>query len=397
MSELKRVFIAGGDGFIGWPLALALSDAGCEVFIGDCLLRRELVQAVAGDTLRPIAAPEQRVAAWRKARPDAGPIVFERIDIATEAARLADLLRGWNVDAVVHLATIPSAPFSMKDRETGERTIRNNALSTWAILNAVIESGVSAPVVHIGTMGVYGYDAEDYDLPEGYLSIEIPRASGPARKARILHPMKPGSLYHLTKAYDQLTFEFYNRQFGLQVTDLHQGIVWGISTALTALDDGLCTRFDYDSDFGTVLNRFAVQAASDIPLTVYGSGGQRRALIHLADSVNCLLLALRNPPQPGDGVRIFNQFAEVLSVGDIARIVSEVQRSPHSSLENPRIEREDNQLRADNEGLKLLGWEPTLLSPPLVMEIVDEARRFRARVNPDVVRPMSFWRKRSNA
>jgi UDP-sulfoquinovose synthase len=395
MSAVQRVLIAGGDGFIGWPLALALSDAGCEVLVADSLLRRELVKSVNGDSLRPIGSPIERIAAWRRLRPAAAPIRFEQVDIAERLEEVPALLKSFQPDAVVHLAAVPSAPFSMKDRVTGALTLRNNTGCTWSLLNAIAESGIDAPVVHIGTMGVYGYDAEDYDLPEGYLDVEVGLRDGARRPARILHPMKPGSVYHLTKAYDQLTFEFYNRQYGLRVTDLHQGIVWGIGTSLTGLDPALCTRFDYDSDFGTVLNRFAVQAAHGIPLTVYGSGRQRRALIHLEDSINCLLIAIRNTPPRDAGVRIFNQFAEVLSVNDLARILSEVQGSSASSLENPRTEKEDNVLQAENEGLKRLGWRPTMLSPALVAEVIREAREYATRLNPHVIKPMSFWRRRS--
>jgi UDP-sulfoquinovose synthase len=395
MPSKQRILIAGGDGFIGWPLALALSDAGCEVLIADNLMRRDLVRSVNGDSLRPVAPPAERIAAWKRVRKDGGRIRYEVIDIGQASAEVSEVLKSFRPDTIVHLATIPSAPFSMKDRATGEQAIRNNTLCTWSLLNALVETGIDAPLVHIGTMGVYGYEVEDYDLPEGYLQVEIATDGGGRRPKEILHPMKPGSLYHLTKAYDQLTFEFYNRQYGVRVTDLHQGIVWGIGTPLTALDPTLCTRFDYDSDFGTVLNRFAVQAANGIALTVYGSGRQRRALIHLRDSISCLLLAIRNPPRRDDGVRIFNQFAEVVSVNDIARTVSEVQGSSSSSIANPRIEREDNMLRAENDGLKRLGWKPSLLSSERVAEIVEEARHFQRNLNPEVIKPMSFWRRRS--
>src|SRR5258706_13962421 len=199
MATVGRVSIAGGDGFIGWPLALALSDAGCNVCIADNLLRRDLVRAVNGNSLRPLSPPHERIDTWRTLRSDCLPISFEQIDIAEESTRLTALFRSFRPETVIHLATIPSAPYSMKDAAAGRPTILNNALCTWAILNAAVESGLDFPIVHIGTMGVYGYDVEDYDLPEGYLHVEIPTRNGRRRPADILHPTKPGSLYHLTK------------------------------------------------------------------------------------------------------------------------------------------------------------------------------------------------------
>ncbi len=208
--------------------------------------------------------------------------------------------------------------------------------------------------------------------------------------------MEPGSLYHLTKAQDQLFFEFFNRQRGLRITDLHQGIVWGTETALTQLDDGLATRFDYDSDFGTVLNRFAVQAAIGHPITIYGSGTQKRAFIHLRDSIQCLMLAIANPPVRGERVQIFNQFTQILSVADIASTVASISDATIVPIENPRIEREQNSLSAVNVRLLELGLCPTFLDRTLVGEIIEVARRHKGRINREVIKPMSFWRRSSN-
>jgi UDP-sulfoquinovose synthase len=269
----------------------------------------------------------------------------------------------------------------------------NNVQSTFHVLTAIAEQARSAHLVHIGTMGVYGYDAEDYALPEGYLRARVTLGDGNTKEIEFLHPMKPGSVYHLTKAQDQLLFEFFNRQQNLRITDLHQGIVWGTDTELTRIDHRLATRFDYDSDFGTVLNRFAAQTAIGHPLTVYGSGTQMRAFIHLRDSIQCLLLAIGNPPKQGEKVRIFNQFTQMFSVIDIANLVAHVGAGNIGPIENPRIEKEGNRLSALNAELRNLGLRPTMLNTELVREIITIATRHKGRVNADVIRPLSFWRR----
>ena len=390
-----KAIVAGGDGFIGWPLSLALSHAGHEVLILDNFARRSLVRQIGSDSLVPLLPLDERLRVWRSVAPRSVPIQYRELDVASDMPGLLDVVAQFAPDTLVHLATMPSAPYSMKTHEAASFTVANNVQATFHVLWAVAEHAPTAHVVHIGTMGVYGYDAEDYKLPEGYLQARVALSDGTTKDISILHPMKPGSVYHLTKAQDQLFFEFFNRQRDLRITDLHQGIVWGANTELTSIDEGLATRFDYDSDFGTVLNRFAAQAAIGHPLTLYGSGTQTRAFIHLRDSIECLLLAIGNPPELGDRVRIFNQFTQMFSVNDVANLVARVGNANIGPIENPRIEREGNVLSAFNAGLLELGLRPTLLAPGLVREILDIASRHRARINPGVIRPMSFWRRSS--
>jgi UDP-sulfoquinovose synthase len=388
-----RAIVAGGDGFIGWPLSIAMAHAGFEVLILDNGVRRSLVKEVGSDSLVPILELDDRIRAWRSASPESPAIGFEPLDIASDAAALHQTLGRFAPDVVIHLATMPSAPYSMKNQRTAGFTISNNIQATFNILSAVADCAPDAHIVHIGTMGVYGYNVEHYALPEGYLRARVLAADGAEREISILHPMEPGSLYHLTKAQDQLFFEFYNRQRGLRITDLHQGIVWGMDTDLTRRDEGLATRLDYDSDFGTVLNRFAVQTAIGHPITVYGSGAQKRAFIHLRDSIRCLMLAIENPPGRGDRVRIFNQFTQILSVEEIAGIVASLGKAEMTQMPNPRVEKERNKLTAVNEGLIRLGLQPTLIDRFLVGEIVDVARRHKGRINHEVIKPMSFWQR----
>jgi len=241
-------------------------------------------------------------------------------------------------DAVVHFAEQRSAPYSMKSPATKRYTVQNNLAATHNLLCALVEVGLDAHLVHLGTMGVYGYGGSGAPIPEGYLPVRLRDAAGNWVDREILHPTDPGSVYHMTKTQDQLLFQFYNKNDGLRITDLHQGIVWGTQTVETQLDERLINRFDYDGDYGTVLNRFLVQAAVGHPLTVHGSGGQTRAFIHIQDTVRCIELALRHPPQTGQRVCIMNQLTEVHRVRDLAALVAEQTGAEVRFLPNPRQE-----------------------------------------------------------
>jgi UDP-sulfoquinovose synthase len=241
-------------------------------------------------------------------------------------------------------------------------------------------------------MGVYGYGAQrGATIPEGYLTVEVPRPDGERFSAEILHPSDPGSIYHMTKVLDQHLFYFYNKNDGVRITDLHQGVVWGTNTDQTNRDPRLINRFDYDGEYGTVLNRFLMQAAVGHPLTVYGSGGQTRAFIHIRDSVRCVQLALENPPAPGAKVRIFNQMTEVHRVRELARKVSALTGAAVRHLVNPRKEAAENELEADHRSLAELGLEPTTLGAGLMEEIVAVARRYADRCDRSKIPSQSAW------
>jgi UDP-sulfoquinovose synthase len=385
-----KIAVLGGDGFCGWPCALGLSAQGHEVVIVDNLSRRRISTELGADSLTPIATMAERLAAWREA--SGRSIAFEQLDVAQDYERLAALLRALAPAAVVHYAEQRSAPYSMRSPAQKRYTVDNNVNATHNLLAALVESGIDAHVVHLGTMGVYGYGAQrGATIPEGYLSVEVPQADGTRFTAQILHPSDPGSVYHMTKVLDQHLFYFYNKNDGLRITDLHQGVVWGTHTDQTNRDPRLINRFDYDGEYGTVLNRFLVQAAVGHPLTVYGSGGQTRAFIHMRDSVRCVQLALENPPPGGAKVRVFNQMTEAHRVRDLAQKVAALTGAPVKYLVNPRKEAAENELQADHRCLVDLGLQPTTLGTGLMEEIVAVARRYADRCDRSKIPSVSAW------
>ena len=299
-GRAMRVLILGGDGFCGWPTALHLSAQGHEVAIVDNLSRRKIDIELEVSSLTPIRPMGERLRAWKEV--SGKDIAFHDIDVAVNYQRLLDLLEDWQPDALVHFAEQRAAPYSMKSSRHKRYTVNNNLNATNNVLAAVVESGLDIHVVHLGTMGVYGYGTAGMKIPEGYLEIKVPTGEGDLVDQEILYPANPGSIYHMTKTQDQLLFAYYNKNDHVRVTDLHQGIVWGTQTKETKLDERLINRFDYDGDYGTVLNRFLMQAAIGYPLTVHGTGGQTRAFIHIQDTVKCIQLALENPPERGDRV-----------------------------------------------------------------------------------------------
>src|SRR3954452_21421804 len=275
-----RVLVLGGDGFCGWPTALHLSARGHEVAIVDNLSRRNIDVELEVGSLTPIRPIGERLRAWTEV--SGGEIRFHRFDVAENSLRLLSLFREFRPDAVVHFAEQRAAPYSMKSPWHKRYTVDNNVNATHNLLAALVEAELGdTHVVHLGTMGVYGYGTAGTALPEGYLNVRMDAADGGEVEAEILYPANPGSVYHMTKTLDQLMFAFYAKNDELRITDLHQGIVWGTQTPETSLDERLINRFDYDGDYGTVLNRFLMQAAIGYPLTVHGTGGQSRAFIHI--------------------------------------------------------------------------------------------------------------------
>jgi UDP-sulfoquinovose synthase len=280
----------------------------------------------------------------------------------------------------------------MKSSATKRYTVDNNVNGTHNLLAAIVESGLDPHIVHLGTMGVYGYGSHrGATIPEGYLTVEVPQPDGSRFTEKILHPTDPGSVYHMTKTLDQLLFFYYNKNDAIRVTDLHQGIVWGTNTSLTEQDPRLTNRFDYDGDYGTVLNRFLMQAAIGYPLTVHGTGGQTRAFIHIRDSVRCVQLALENPPERGEKVKIFNQMTESHQVGELARKVADLTGAQINYLPNPRKEAIENDLIVDNRCFIEMGLKPTTLDDGLLSEVVDVARRWADRCDRSKIPCVSAW------
>ena len=279
----------------------------------------------------------------------------------------------------------------MKSASHKRYTVDNNINATHNLLVAMVETGVHAHVVHLGTMGVYGYGTAGVTIPEGYLTVRMDTEDGGEVLQEILYPPNPGSVYHMTKTQDQLLFAFYNKNDGIRVTDLHQGIVWGTQTDETRLDERLINRFDYDGDYGTVLNRFLMQAAIGHPLTVHGTGGQTRAFIHILDTVRCIRLAVDHPPPAGERVRIFNQMTETHRVIELAELIAELTGAEIDLVDNPRKEDPQNDLFAANRHLLDLGLEPVFLRTDLLSEVTEIAQRFRDRCDVDKIPARSRW------
>ncbi len=385
-----HVIILGGDGFCGWPTALGFSQAGYDVTIVDNLSRRKIDIELECESLTPIQPILRRIKAWNKLT--GKTVDYVNLDVAVQYHKLLTLIEDTRPTAIIHFAEQRAAPYSMKNSFCKRYTVNNNINATHNVLAAIVESGVDTHLVHLGTMGVYGYGTAGMPIPEGYLKAVVEGAEGP-KEIEILYPANPGSVYHMTKTQDALMFYYYNKNDGLRITDLHQGIVWGTNTQETMRDEALINRYDYDGDYGTVLNRFLMQSVIGHPLTVYGCGGQTRAFIHINDTVTCIKMAVENAPKRGDRVQIFNQATETRTVRDLAEIVAEQTNAEVRYYKNPRREDAVNQLQVDNTKFLELGLKPTTLGNGLMQEVIDVAQKYIGRCDTSKIITDSLWSK----
>jgi UDP-sulfoquinovose synthase len=382
-----KVMVLGGDGYCGWPTSLHLSEAGHEVVIVDNFVRRSIDHELGATSLTPIADPKERVNAWQEL--SGQTIALEYGDLL-DWEFVSEVFKRHEPEAIVHFAEQRAAPYSMIDRRHAIYTQHNNVIGTLNVLFAINEFSPECHLVKLGTMGEYG--TPNIDIEEGYITIEHN-----GRKDTLPYPKLPGSWYHLSKVHDSHNIHFACRIWGLRATDLNQGVVYGTLTPQTERDVRLINRFDYEDVFGTALNRFCIQAAIGHPLTVYGKGGQTRGFLDIRDTVRCVELALENPAERGE-FRVFNQFTEQFSVGELAQMVVEASskvgiEATIENLSNPRVEKEEHYYNAKHTALMELGLEPHYLSESLLDSLLNIAIDYRDRVDLDHVMPTVDWRK----
>ncbi len=382
-----RILILGGDGYLGWATAMYLSRRGHEIHTVDNYLRRRMHEENGTDSLTPILESlPARAQAWKE---------VTGLEIGVTEGDLTDwglvqrVFEEFRPEAIVHYGEMPSAPYSMIDRDHAVFTQMNNVVSTLNVLFAMAEITPEAHLVKLGTMGEYG--TPNIDIEEGFIEIHHN-----GRSDVLPFPKMPGSFYHLSKVHDSHNIHFACRIWGLRATDLNQGVVYGIETEETKLDERLVTRFDYDELFGTALNRFCVQAVIGHPLTAYGKGGQTRGYLNILDTLQCVELAILNPPDEGE-YRVFNQFTEQFSINELAELVR--QAALHHGLkvepvhiENPRVEAEEHYYNAKHTKLLDLGLKPHLLSETLIGSMFATIERYKDRVIVDRIAPRTTWR-----
>jgi UDP-sulfoquinovose synthase len=381
-----RVLVIGGDGYCGWATALYLSEKGYEVGILDSLVRRHWDAELRIETLTPIAPIQRRLDRWRELTGKEIPLWIGDI---TNYDFLRSTLQEFRPESIVHFGEQRSAPFSMIDREHAVLTQTNNVVGTLNLLYGIHDFLPDCHLVKLGTMGEYG--TPNIDIEEGYLTVEHN-----GRKDTLPYPKQAGSFYHLSKVHDSHNIHFACKVWGIRATDLNQGVVYGVLTEETGRDELLINRLDYDGIYGTALNRFCVQAAIGHPLTVYGNGSQTRAFLDIRDTVRCVELAIANPADRGE-FRVFNQFTEQFSVGDLAKKVQQAGQTlglkvEIQNIENPRFEKEDHYFNAKNTNLLQLGLQPHFLSDSLLDSLLNFAVRYQQRVDRSQIMPQVSWK-----
>ncbi len=385
-----KVLILGGDGYCGWATALHLSSEGFDVAIADNFLRRLWDHELGSPTLTPIATLPERLRTWEKV---SGKVIESFVGDITNWNFISDTIRKYQPDTIVHFAEQRSAPYSMIDREHSVFTQVNNVVGTLNVLYAIRDFVPTCHLIKLGTMGEYG--TPNIDIEEGFIEIEHN-----GRKDRLPFPMQPSSMYHLSKLHDSNNIQFACKIWGIRTTDLHQGIVYGTIISETEKDEKLINRLDYDDVFGTVLNRFCVQAVIGMPLTVYGKGGQTRGMLDIRDTVKCIKIAIMNPAKEGE-YRVFNQFTESFNINQIAEKVKTAGDKiglnvKINHLQNPRVEKEEHYFNPKNTSLLSLGLKPHYLSESLFDSLLNVVVQYKDRIDNRIIAPKVNWRNTHN-
>ena len=380
-----RILILGGDGYLGWPTAMYLSAKGHDVGVVDNLAKRKWEAEIGCGPLWPILPFHERVRKWNKIASDTDKIEMWICDIAENRHLLYKIVDEFKPDTIIHYAEQPSAPYSQMDAGSCIYTQRNNVLGTLNVLMSVLHNNTDIHIVKLGTMGEYG--TPNIDIEEGWLDVEHN-----GRKDTVLYPKRAGSWYHLSKVHDSHNLEFACRTWGLRVTDLNQGIVYGTDTDETWLDKALATSFHYDAIFGTVLNRFITQSVAGEPLTVYGSGTQTRGFLDIRDTIRCVELACETLPDGGT-FRVMNQFTEEFCILDLANMVSDATGAKISHIHNPRVEAEDHYYNAKHTALTDLGLEPHFLVEDTLVTMARKVEVYAGNINKEAIMPTVKWRQ----
>jgi UDP-sulfoquinovose synthase len=380
-----KILILGGDGYLGWPTAMHFAAQGHDVHVMDNYLRRRIAQETGSEALLPTPNLNERVEIFKD-------ISNHQIEVTigdcSDYRSLEKVFRAFKPDTVIHYAEQPSAPYSMMGFEQARCTLNNNLSATFNLIWAVLEHAPDCHIVKLGTMGEYG--TPNIDIEEGWLEIEHK-----GRKDKFLYPRAAGSLYHTTKVLDTDLLWFYVRIYGMKVTDLMQGPVYGIHTKESDLDPRLVPNFHYDDIFGTVLNRFLVQAISGVPLTIYGKGEQTRGYLNIKDTLQCVELAVNNPAAKGE-LNIFNQFTELFSVKELAHKVQQVGNRMSlnveiSHIENPRKEREEHYYNVTHVGFDKLGFQPNLLTDNVLSDMLEKLTKYKDKIDIRKILPRVSW------
>ncbi len=383
-----KVLVLGGDGYLGWPTAMHFSNAGHDVMIVDNMIKRRWEAEYSSTPLWAVPTLQVRIKTWKKVTGKG--IEYRICDIAENDRFLFEIFEQFRPEAIIHYAEQPSAPYSMASPRKACDTMKNNIIGTMNVLFAMKRYMPDSHLVKLGTMGEYG--TPNIAIEEGWIDVVHK-----GRADRMLYPKRPASFYHASKVADSTNIEAACRFWDIRATDLNQGVVYGIETDCTELHPDLLTSFHYDEVFGTALNRFCVQAAAGIPLTVYGKGGQTRGFLNIRDTIRCVELAVTNPAKPGE-FRVFNQFTETFTILELARKVKEAGEKLNldvniANIPNPRVEKEEHYYEAVNRNLLNLGLKPINLSEDLVNSMLLKVVEAKQKIDPDIINPRIKWRR----